>query len=250
MQPVYIITIIALVGALARFFFENHKFVKHHPEYKGKYLWSLLYFPGVYLIVLMLEFLVILMYAVMYMSMGIWGSLFQNLFIWLVIMGGIVAWSMQRVYRTRSNLREMLMEWQPGNEKSALRNVESIISIGTLVPFLGMFLLSMAARQETMAGYAFDNELGRLQPQILLLFLGATVCGVVIWLFARHKINTLKSEIAVRVFNMSAPTYQKPTEQKRSGAEKLKEAKALFDDGILSEDEFSRLKKEILREGI
>lgn len=165
-------------------------------------------------------------------------------------MGCIVFWGMQRVYRTRGDLKEMLMDWQPGDEKSALRKVGNIISIGTVLPFLGLFLLSMAAHQESMAGNMFDNELGAAQPQILLLFLVASACGAVIWLFGRRRINTLKSEIAVRVFNMSAPTYQKPAEQKRSGADKLKEAKALFDDGILSEDEFTRLKKEILKEGI
>lgn len=250
MQPVYIIIIIALVGALARFFFENHKFVKHHPEYKGKYLWSLLFFPGVYLVVLMFEFLVILGYFIIYMNMGIWGSLYQNLFICLVIMGCIVFWGMQRVYRTRGDLKEMLMNWEPGDEKSALRKVGSIISIGTVLPFLGLFLLSWAFSQVGMGGYKMDNDLGDEQLQILLMFLGANVCGTVIWLFARHKINTLKSEIAVRLFNMSAPTNQKPAEQKRSGADKLKEAKELLDDGILSEDEFSRIKKEILREGI
>ena len=262
--------IIYLLIALVDFGFFwklNSKFTQTYHQYTGKYLWTLLFFPLFYFVNLIFFELAALFasfsFSVLAVQKGTDPTLMSLCNIirnWSIVFFFLFGAGIYFVYKSRVGLNKILFNWGNNKENEALKLISIILGIGIILPslyFISIYVnisnnqwlwwyLNANFGEGILAGAASSGFIG--------LFINAAI-GCLIWYLAKKKLSTLSENLGIREESHIEETFIKApiseqNDSSRSSINELKDLKQLFDDGVLSEEEFIRMKKEILNAGI
>lgn len=231
-----IFQIIIIIGLFISFFQLNKIFCNKHKEYKGKYLWTLLFFPLAYSLFGICTTLGFIAYEI--------GNLFTieyYMYGWLLII--VEALLTFYVILNTKKLWNSLYNWKSENQKKCNSYINLIFGLGTLAQYLFFILYYLSILSKFSYWY---NDL--VEGQDINLMKGIifwTIIDILIYYFAKRRIKLIPTEINEineAQLNLSSPD----TKNDNSGFEKLYDLKKLLDDGIISQNEFTQMKTEIL----
>lgn len=205
----------------------NKKFKGTFPQYHGKYLWSLLFFPCFYTVVTIFLLLWTIEEIVHYEI--------ARLYITLLVCIAMVISS----FLIRKRINRYLLDW---NQDSADK-INKLVMIYVCFPPLYYILYPI-----TMEGYLSYIDFDQAMNTFSMIFY--LILGITIWYFSHKKLATFSLLLPYQ----HTPVYQKTSlprandVNKSSMSDRLIELKKILDEGIITEEEFAKLKKEIISE--
>ncbi len=232
-MAIVIIGLVLLIGSFVWFYFANKKFVQTYPFYKGKFLWSLLYFP--------VNFMIYFLCYIIIAYIGFRDDVvrFSGFFIPLVIFG-IGLWIL--IVNTRS-LFSKLYNWTSDSFLICTHKFRLIL----IVAFASIMLNLIFDYQNKVAEFGdFGTGLGT--STLLTTVLIILICGA-IWICGNNRLKWLNSKLSKETRSETTKDV-KASKENQSSFEQLKAAKQLLDEGILSDEEFQKIKMDILTKGL
>lgn len=265
---IMIIVLIVLLVDFVIFKVQNSKFIKVYPEYEGSYLWSLLFFPIVYLInIILLEVAVIFTGIIFtFMSYDLEPNspqiLFRILRNWAFIFFFLCGGGIYLIIKSRKRLNKILFNWDndKNNENEALKKMSIIVGIGITLPFLYFMTIYLSVSNNEwlwwyLSAIFGDEPMENAAFSALIIFILNIAVGYAIWYFSKKKLNSLSEILGVSYKStnfqtFSAKPYTDNPDNSRDTIKDLRDLKQLFDEGVLTEEEFNELKKGVLVKGI
>lgn len=249
-----------IIGTFVWFFVINSQFSSKYPAYSGKYLWSLIFVP-IYFI-MWIAFSGIYYFACSMYGLGPqWMGLISIALALLI--GGYF-------FNNWLNIKRNLFNWDNTSEEQVHNKIGMIIIIGAICQFVfGIFGIITYIKKfsewyyHNVNGYGFGdyvliresiNEFFNT-PSVWISSAFSLIIMFAIdywaWRAANLKISTIGKDMINRSVEVSiSPNNIVVNSTMSSQINSLKDLKKLLDDGVLSEEEFNKMKKEILKAGI
>lgn len=203
----------------------NKRFKERYPQYEKRYLWSILFFPCFYTVMFSIVIIYIL---IMIIDTGA-SPLYGCLLIGIGVLGGIIY--------LQKEINKSLFNWDY-NRMRATHN-----KIGVLVCLLPLFFIFFPM---ILGSYKYFLPYNESLNNFLLIFY--ILLGIMVWYCSGKSLKYLSLLLPTNDNHCSntIKTQEKRKDCNISISDKLIEIKSLFDNGILTEEEFNKLKREII----
>ena len=263
----YILIIIVILAIDYGWFISlNQKFIDRFPGYSGKYLWTLLFFPIVFQVSIILSDINVIVTIFSFTGIAESDSgnyvdkmLFRTLRNWSIICIFLYLILTFVITKCRTNVNNLLFDWNENHKKEITNQMAIIIGAGIFIPIIysAGAIVSIYNNDWLWLEIRYqlgDEKLSELYPNMFLGYALLIGLGTLLWYFTKRKINNLSNDLGIETKNVK--NDEKVDIKPEIGINsinsitQLKELKQLFDNDIISEEEFTILKKEILNNGI
>lgn len=264
----FILFLIIAVMTLFVFFFANRTLTNRYYALRGKYQWSLLYFPLLYVLVDMMLLAAVIWMCIAFNVQPLMDQSMSMLFLWSMIALIYLYIVVRYIFTDREELKDMLLYWKDGYERRAKILLTRICVVGAIAPLLYFLTIIHIASQHGLSsvGYIDTHEARELLSDYLIWVAFATVMTAAVIYFGCKRIDSFGEDVNETVVSVSnsvsrsqsAPTYghktvhtpQKPVTRRENSdnsvAENLRELRQLHEDGLISSEEYNQLKTSLL----
>lgn len=229
------------VGSIGTSWYLTKRFREVCPEYKGKILWTLFFFPIYFILGMIIEALNPFINSddIYYVSRPTNLDIATSIIVILFGMGSLLFF-----------LKEL-----------QLLKIISIENLNQIKKYANLTLLTVVTGFVIAASINFVQIVSSGESFTGVMFIGLIIVGL-IWYFTNKKIESLKRLLlgynpdSIPSYSMMGITNNPISEpsqnlqKKESGKEKLYKLKELLDQGILTQEEFDSMKKDVLKKGI
>ena len=266
-QTIVLFLIIAVI-ALVVFYFANRTLAKKYYALQGKYQWTLLYFPLLYVLVDMVLLAAVILLCIIFNAQPLMDDSLAVLFLWSMIALIYLYIAARYIFIDREELKDMLLYWKRGYEKRAKFLLTRICIIGAIAPLLYFLMVVHIASQHgfSSVGYIDTHEAKGLLSDYLIWLAFAIVMTAAVIYFGQKRIDSFGDDINESVVSISssaprsqsAPSYghkinhthqtqvSRRENSDNSVTENLRELKRLHDEGLISPEEYNKLKTSLL----
>lgn len=266
-QTIVLFLIIAVI-ALVVFYFANRTLAKKYYALQGKYQWTLLYFPLLYVLVDMMLLAAVILLCILLNAQPLFDDSMAAFFLWSMLALIYLYIAARYIFIDREELKDMLLYWKRGYEKRAKFLLTRICVIGAIAPLLYFQMTIHFASQHgfSSAGYIDTHETRELLSIYLIWLAFAIVMTAAVIYFGYKRIDSFGDDVNESVVSMShsvsrsqsTPSYvhknnlthQTPVSRSESSdnsiTENLQELKQLHDEGLISPEEYNKLKTSLL----
>ncbi len=218
------------------FYLMNKRFVTRYPVLQGHYYWSLLFFP--LFIIAILGVSLIYSFNIYSIASELLGSIQPTLIVLISL--GLFIFSIFLQYK----IIQLLLNWDDNSCKTISRD----ILIMAILPPVNLLI-----------GNCFSfNVYEVLFGSVWTMILVEVMFGGLLWLCVKKTLTQIDQNITQQTSSYSTASqsyYEVPqslrpkskeSKPKESGTEQLLKLKEMFDEGLISQKDFEKMKNEII----
>ena len=224
---IFFVFALLLVIPFLTFLRTNKKFKEAFPQYEGKYLWSLLFFPIFYIMIM----------GVLIMSPVMLKLMYDSPRLNTIILLGIVM--LAATIFIQIKIKKLLFGWNAPSAKMIKRLMTVLVCLPPV--FLTLY-------PAILGDYSIFYPPVFTNTSMDLLF--SLILGGIVWSFANKKLNALSDILPsdVESIDLTENVDAKNSTPNISLSDQLIEIKGLLDGGVISEEEFQILKQNIINQ--